>query len=79
MNIGISKYSQTRPLYSAINLEFVSQIYKKHKQFFPGQILNNDLNRKLFMEIKKMLIITSRNDSSFDRQLRTLEQKISVE
>ena len=76
--IGISKFTHTKPLYSALKLESITQIYLKHKVFFLNQILNNNLSREVFLTIRKLHVASTSTDSSYNKQLRLLEFKLSI-
>ena len=77
--IGISKFTRTKPLYCALKLESISQIYLKHKVFFLSQILGNYICREVFLTIRKMNRVSTGVDTSYNKQLGVLEFKLSID
>ena len=51
-SLGLSKFSRTRPLLSALNLDCVSKLYFKYKILFLKQLNNNALAKNLFDTLK---------------------------
>ena len=77
--IGISKFTRTKPLYCALKLESISQVYLKHKVFFLSQILGNYICREVFLTIRKMNRVSTGVDTSYNKQLGVLEFKLSID
>ena len=69
--IGINKYCRMKPINMALKLESINQIYLKHKMYFLSQIWNNNLCKKIFLELYNDMHIKSfsRCDTSFCKQL----------
>jgi len=79
-SIGLNKFTRSRSLNEALKLESISELYFKHKLFFLKQINNNNLCRNLFKIVKQDSIFKfKREDSSFLKQLSSVENEIKID
>ena len=75
--IGISKFSKSKPLMTALNIDSVDCIYNKHKLFFHKQIKKNFLTYQIFLFLnnnKKNL-----SNDSYIKQIENVNKLLHIE
>ena len=75
--IGISKFSKSKPLMTALNIDSVDCIYNKHKLFFHKQIKKNFLTHQIFLFLnsnKKNL-----SNDSYIKQIENVNKLLHIE
>jgi hypothetical protein len=78
--IGLSKFTKTKPLFSALKVESMEQLYHKHKIFFYKQICKNGTTFELFKYLKRYYNNNSNNiKNTYIKQLNDVNDFIGVE
>jgi hypothetical protein len=75
-SIGLSKFVKTTPLFTAIKIESIEQLYFKHKLFFYKQICKNNISFSLFEYLDRYYSIenNSNNKNTFFKQLNDVKE-----
>ena len=76
MSLGLSKFSRTRPLLDALNINPVSELYYKFKYLFRKQINNNYLVLGVYNELNEYYGRSRIPKYSFIRQLKELDKVV---
>ena len=72
--IGLQKYTKTKSLMKALEIEHIELIYYKHKLSFFKQIKNNCLTNNVFIFLREFYNSFKSNRMSFESQFRSLEK-----
>ena len=74
--LGISKYARTKPLFNAIKIEQITQLYLKHKIFFLKQIYLNHLTKEIYEFLVRYYNFTLPPKGSFIYQIKQVEELV---
>ena len=76
--IGLKKFTHVSPLYDALKLESVSEIYFKHKIYFLEQLMRCPLCKEVFLFIRGSQSTSDKKNTSFCIQLNRLEKRLFI-
>ncbi|CAF0806246.1 unnamed protein product [Brachionus calyciflorus] len=76
--IVLKKFTHITPLYEALKLESVSQIYYKHKVFFLEQLLRNQSCKDVLLYIRGKQTQFNKKNTCLCVQLKSLENRLFI-
>lgn len=76
MALGLSKYSRTKPLFDALNISPITELYYKFKYLFRNQINNNFLVLSVFNELNKYYSESKIPKNSYIKQIKELDKVV---